>query len=243
MHKNVKVIEENRKKIADRLMKESFNIKDTNIKKISSYDLELLYNYYDELFFGNSFKDKFKGNIKFSLSRRMTRSAGVTKYAKNIATLKDEDINIEICIGIDFFFKYDQLDRTKTVCGIETKHSLEALQMVFEHELCHAIEIINYGNSNCKTKRFKDFAFKVFGHTESHHQIPTNVEIAKYKLGIGIGDKVSFVFENNKLNGFISNINKRATVMVKSNKGNFIDKKGNRYIKYYVPLEALEKVR
>ncbi len=145
-------------------------------------------------------------------------------------------------MGIDFFFKYYQIGRTKTVCGIETKNSLEALQIVFEHELCHAMEMINYGNSSCKAKRFKDFAYKVFGHTESHHKMPTNREIVKTKYGIGIGDKVIFTFENNNLNGFISNINKRATVMVKNNEGDFVDDKGNRYKKYYVPPEALERV-
>jgi len=31
MHENIKVIEKHRRIIADRLMKESFNIKDTNI--------------------------------------------------------------------------------------------------------------------------------------------------------------------------------------------------------------------
>lgn len=243
MHEDIRAIEKHRKIIADRLMEESCNIKDTNIRKVSNADLGILFKHYDEIFFENSFKNNFKGKIIFSLSSRMTRSAGITKYSRNIASLNHEDINIEICMGIDLFFKYDELDRIKTVCGIKTNSSLEALQIVFEHELCHAMEIINYRNSNCKANRFKDFAFKVFGHTESHHQMPTNREIAKVKLGVCIGDKVSFVFENNKINGFISNINKRATVMVENNKGNFIDEKGNRYMKYYVPVGVLEKAK
>lgn len=243
MIENFKIIKTYRKNIADRLLKESCNIKDTHIKKISSSDLEILFKYYDEIFFENSFKNNFKGKIRFSLSNRMTRSAGITKWAKNVVSLKQEDINIEICMGVNFFFKYDCLEGSKTVCGIETHNSLEALQIVFEHELCHAMEIINYRNTSCKAKRFKEFAFKVFGHTSSYHQIPTNREIVKEKLGINIGDEVRFLFENNKVNGFISNINKRATVMVKNKKGNFIDKKGNRYLKYYVPVEALEKVK
>ena len=242
MYENIKVIEKHRKIIADKLMKESCNVKDTTINKISNVDLEILFKHYDEIFFGSSFKNNFKGKMRFSFSKRMTRSAGITKCARNITSIKDEDINIEICMGIDFFFKYDQLERTKTVCGIETKNSLEALQIVFEHELCHAMEIVNYRNSSCKIKRFKDFAYKVFGHTESHHQMPTNREIAKAKHGIGIGDNVIFTFENNNLNGIISNINKRATVMVENKKGIFIDDKGNRYMKYYVPLGTIKKV-
>lgn len=242
MNENIKVIEKNRRIIADRLMKESRNIKDTVIKKISNVDLEILFKHYDEIFFGSSFRNNFNGKIIFSFSKRMTKSAGITKFSRNITSIKDEDINIEICMGINFFFKYEQIGRTKTVCGIETKNSLEALQIVFEHELCHVMEIVNYRNSSCKAKRFKDFAYKVFGHTESHHQMPTNREIAKAKHGICIGDKVIFTFENNNLNGFISNINIRATVMVKNNEGEFVDDKGNRYKKYYVPLGALERV-
>ena len=47
-----------------------------------------------------------------------------------------------------------------------------------------------------------------------------------------LGDKVCFDFKNKKLEGILYKVNKRAVVMVKSDDGNYSDKKGNKYEKY-----------
>ncbi|MBF0235916.1 MAG: SprT-like domain-containing protein [Desulfamplus sp.] len=229
-----------RKSIANGLIKESANIKNTRIVKISSGDLQILFRYYDQIFFDNWFENNFKGKFEFSLSRRMTKSAGITMCPKNISTLNPEQVKIEIRMGIDFFFKYDQLDGSKSVCGIETYNSLEALQIVFEHEICHALEFIIYNKSNCHAKRFKEITNNLFGHTDSHHKIPTNRQIASEQLGINVGDQVNFVYDGKKMSGIISDINKRATVMVKNTEGRFVDRHGNRYVKYYVPVNRVK---
>ena len=231
-----------RKTVTEGVLKESTNINSCKIKRISVLDLRILYEYYERVFFGNWFKNNFKGHILYELSRRMTKSAGITKCPQNIAQLKQEQVRIIICIGVDFFFKFDHLEGSKNVCGIETHNSLEALQIVFEHELIHAIEFLMFHTSNCNEQRFKDTSKNLFGHTQSHHQMPTNRKIASEKLGINIGDKVQFLFENIRLNGFVSNISKRATVMVVNPNGTFVDKNGIKYMKYYVPLGALEKM-
>ena len=230
-----------REEVANLLKAHSSNIKDDNISSISDKDLGLLFSFYDKVFFNNWFNECFKGKIAFSLSRRMTKSAGLTICPKNADRLKPEELALEIRLGIDFFFQYGSIEGSKFVCGIETDNSLDAMQLVFEHELCHMIEYIHFYKSNCKGERFKTIANNIFGHTGSYHGLPTFRQIADEKLGLGIGDKVAFEIEGKKEKGFIYNINKRATVMVKNNKGDFVDNNGNRYDKFYVPLRLLKK--
>jgi hypothetical protein len=225
----------------NRLLKaKSDNLKSGTINTISTSDLKLLFQLYDRIFLGSWFADCYKGKLKFTLSRQMTKSAGLTRCPKNIDSIKPEELIIEIKIGVDFFFQYGLIEGNKTVGGVETNNSLEALQLVFEHELCHVIEFIHFKRSSCSKKRFKDLANNLFGHTESCHKLPTHRQIANQKLGLNIGDTVSFTFEGKKLTGLLYNINKRAIVMVRNKNGSLTDSKGNRYFKYLVPLTLLE---
>lgn len=230
-----------RKKVSKLFTQKSANIKNDTISTISSTDLKLLFQLYDEIFLDSWFRNNFKGKFKFSLSRRMTKSAGITRCPKNIDKIKPEDVVIEIKIGVDFFFHYDLIEGNKAVGGVDTSSSLEALQLVFEHELCHVIEFIHFKNSSCSGERFKKIAGNLFGHSESYHKLPTNMQIANEKLGLKIGDTVSFVFEGKRLTGILYKINERATVMVQDRKGIFTDSQGVRYSKYYVPLKILDQ--
>jgi predicted SprT family Zn-dependent metalloprotease len=196
---------------------------------------------YDEIFFDNYFKNNYKGKLSFSLSKRMTKSAGKTICPKNIEAINQRDLNIEIRISIDFLIQYDAVQYNKRVCGIKTNNSLDALQLVFEHELCHVIEFISFHNSNCNKERFKSIARNLFGHVQSYHELPTYKQIARQNYGFNIGDTVTFEFKDRKLEGVLYRINKRATIMVKDTKGSYMDKYKNRYTKYYVPLECLKK--
>lgn len=233
-------IDNKREKVSKLFMQKSANIKSGTISTIFITDLKLLFQLYDEIFFENWFKDEYKGKLKFSLSKRMTKSAGLTLCPKNIDIIKPEELVIEIRIGADFFFHYDSVEGGKTVGGVKTTNSLEALQLVFEHELCHVIEFLHFKESNCSRERFKALANNLFGHTESCHKLPTYRQIASQKLGLNIGDNVSFTFEGKKLEGILYNINKRATVMVRDKNGTLMDKDGIRYSKYYVPLKLIE---
>ncbi len=236
-----KTIENKRKAIAKEFMKLSKNIKNSTIKEISTGDLAILFELYDQGFLNNRLRDEFPGNFKFSLSSRMTRSAGLTRCPKNISEIKPEDVLIEFRFGVDFFFQYELSNRSKMVCGIETSHALEALQLVFEHEICHGIEFIYFHQSSCKGKRFKTLANNLFGHISSYHQLPTNKELAREKLGLQIGDQISFPFDNQIFIGVINGINKRATIMVKDKNGPYADEQGNKYAKFYVPLSLIIK--
>lgn len=239
-HEESEIIQK-RAEIAKQLILKSENIKSQTVGKMTSADLKLLYELYDEVFFKGILEQSFKGNLKFSLSSLLSRSAAKTLCPRNIARLKPEQVTIEIRMGTHFFYKYNEIDNDKWVGGIMTQNSLEALQLVFEHELCHFIEFVNYHESSCRRKRFKNMAYLLFGHRESSHKLPTNREIVKAKYNLNIGDAVCFIFEKKEMTGIINNINKRATVMVKDKKGMYRDKKGNRYSKFYVPLTALKR--
>jgi hypothetical protein len=220
----------------------SINIDSGEVKKISEEDLRILFELYDKYFFDSYFKDKFKGNIKFSLSKRMNKSAGKTIVPKNISVLSEEKQSFEIRIGVNFFFQYYDLKREKIVGGIITSDSLHALLTVFEHELIHFLEFYTFGKSSCKGKRFKDIAFNIFGHKDVYHSLPTNSEVLRKDLNISPGDSVCFSHDGKSFKGIIYRINKRATVMVLNNRGNYVDSKGNRFNKFYVPIQLLSKM-
>ncbi|MDD3652903.1 MAG: SprT-like domain-containing protein [Desulfotomaculaceae bacterium] len=226
--------------VINRLTATSPNISSARLTRISAADLQLLFDLYNEIFFDHRINEVYQGQLKFSLSRRMTKSAGKTIFPRRPDKIGPGDMTIEIRMGTDFFFKYDEIESNKTVCGITTTSALEAFLLVFEHELCHLIEFIHFKNSSCRGKRFKAIANHIFGHTTSYHELPTQRQIARVKYGLKIGDPVTFTYEGKSIKGILFNINKRATVMVRDKNGTFTDNRGNRYMKYYVPLESFE---
>lgn len=233
-----KTVARKRGEIYSRTIEMSPGIKSGRIISISPSDLKLIFDLYDEIFFNNWFKNKCRNRIEFALSKRMTRSAGMVKCSVNKRT---DEKNFILQIGVNFFFNYDELESEKNVCGIKTKDSLEGLLLVFEHEICHIIEFINYGKSSCRGRRYKIIAGNLFGHVSSYHQLPTCKQIAGEKYGIAVGDAVVFHHEGRHKTGFVNAINKRATVMVRNDEGQYVDSEKNRYVKFYVPLNILEK--
>ncbi len=234
-------INQKRAQVRRELIDRSPNVTGGKLQRLANSDLKLLFRLYDSIFLGNYFQNRFQGEIIFSLSTRMTANAGKLIFSKNIKNVETTKEKYELKIGINFFFKYYHLNREKKVNGIKTADSLQALQLVFEHELCHLIELHCFKKSNCRQERFKTIAQNIFGHTESYHQLPTDREIAAAQYDFRIGDRVCFTYDNIKYTGIIYNINKRATVMVPQEKGIYQDNKGNRYSKWYVPLPSLNK--
>ncbi|MCB2292399.1 hypothetical protein LGK95_02450 [Clostridium algoriphilum] len=232
-------INKKRDLVRNRFIIESKNVKTGNIQNMSKVDLKILFDLYDKEFFNDYFSKSFKGSLTFSLSTRMTSSAGKTIYSRKLKLLREAEETYEIRMGIKFFYQYYKVDREKIVSGINTKDSLEAFQIVFEHELCHLIELHLYKESSCKKIRFKTMVNVMFGHTDVYHQLPNQKEIVSKEYGLAIGQKVSFINEGTKYNGFIYKINKRATVMVKDSKGTYRDGNGNAYSKWYVQFGQL----
>lgn len=235
-----KEILDRRKEVGHRLISGSPNVKNRKIDLISTMDLQMLFDLYDEIFFRRHFAKEYKGKIRFSLSNRLVKTAGKTMGPKNITQLQPKDVVLEIRIGTYFLFKYDEIENDKGVAGFPTSSALEALQLVFEHELCHVIELIMFNTSNCSKERFKTLARNLFGHTQSTHHLPTPQRIAQEKYGLRIGHRVCFRLDDHRLEGIVYRINKRATVMVPDDEGGYADKQGNRYIKYYVPIKCLQ---
>lgn len=238
---NLETIHQKRNLVRNLLYDKSINIHEENFNIISSNDLYLLYEIYDKVFFNNWFKEKFKGKIIFKLSKQLTKAAGNTKTKKNISLIKDEEVEFEIKISLNHLNNFNKVDRNKSVGGIQVNSKLDTVMLVLEHELCHVIEFIIYKKSSCKKKPFKNLIYDVFGQTETTHSLINSLEANIEEHGFKPGDKVIFKFENKKRSGFISKINKRATVMSLDLSGSYIDKMGNRYIKFYVPLNVLEK--
>lgn len=220
-----------RDEVRAKFLNRSKNIKSGEISAISRDDLYVLYELYDGIFLESFLKDNLKERLSFSLSNRMSRNAGKTVYRKD---------SFEIVMAVKFFFNYGSLKRDKKVNGIITRDALNALQLVFEHEICHVIEFYLFKRSSCKKKIFKTLAFSLFGHTDVYHQLPTEREIVGSVYNLRVGDKVTFSSDNKKYVGIINSINKRATVMVRDSKGMYADRYGNRYTNWYVLIKNLK---
>ena len=224
------------KEIWATVMSESDCIREPNFTIIGTRDLRNMFELYDEHFFGYYFRDRMKDRIRLRLSSGMSKAAGRTAICKNGT--------FEIRMATDLFFQtFDTVQRKVKVDGIVCHDRLEAFQRTLEHEIVHVLEHILYGRTNCKGKRFRTMARRIFGHTDVTHQLVTAKEIAGKTLGFRVGSRVMFKIDEKRYEGTITRITKRATVMVEDPKGFFMDGKGRRHIKCYVPLKLLRPVK
>jgi hypothetical protein len=221
----------------------SENITAEPLKCVADADLYILYQLYDEVFLNHYFRDQFKGKLRLLFSRQLTSSGGLTRCIYNLAKVKPEEYSFEIKIAVNFLFDYNKTNRDKIVNGYKTKDAVDAMLLIFEHELCHVIEFLHTNKSSCKKQPFKILASELFAHTDVYHGLPTKCEISTIEYGIKIGQKVSFEFEDKTKKGFVKAINKRATIMVEDKSGDYMDKMGNRYSKYYVPVQQLKSCK
>lgn len=223
------------KEIFHKLIEESKYLTDPNFDQISEKDIAGMFWLYDEFFFDNFFKNNYKNKIGFRLSSRMTRTGG-----KATMKMRWGKISYEICLSSELLFRtFDDVKRKVEVNGIVCNNRLEAAMKIMEHEIIHLLEMVLFGDSSCSAPRFRRIVKNIFGHTDVTHKLVTQRERAYKKMGLKIGDRVRFSYNRGYLEGIIYRITKRATVMVQGKKGIYIDKSGNRYSKYYIPLELL----
>lgn len=220
--------------IYNQMLVESGNIDEGNYTSIAPSDLKHLFELYDKMFFNNFFSG-YKEKIFFRLSTRMTKSAGKTQYYSKTG---DFVISLSTPLVFQTFNDTPEINVNGVIC----QDRLEATMRVFEHEVVHVIEYVLFGASSCSKPSFKRLAGNIFGHTEVTHQLITQAEIAHKDFNLHVGDNVSFEYDGETCEGFINRVTKRATVMVKDPQGQFADTHGNRYIKFYVPLQSLKKV-
>lgn len=211
-------------------------VKEPNFRKIHIDDLHWLFERYDSLFFQGGLLGALKSRpLRFRLSPRMSKVGGMTSSILNRGGERSFEIAIASSILFDGF-KDDH--RTVTACGLECRDRLEALQRIFEHELVHLAEFLAWGASNCKGARFREITRGFFGHRAHTHALITRRERAAAS-GIGVGSRVTFVFEGRRFEGRVNRVTKRATVLVEDSRGRLFSD-GVRYNTYYVPLNWLQ---
>lgn len=225
------------RQIHQAVLSDARQIFEPNFTSVHTHDLELLFQLYDQRFFGGRLRAALHGSpIAFRPSPRLTRAGGkTTRYTSRLSG--EERYEIAIAVGM-LFDGFRNNDREITVCGLPCTSRLEAMQRIFEHELVHLAEMLCWGKSQCAAPRFQDIARRMFLHQAHTHDLVTRRELAA-KAGIRRGSLVTFAFEGIRLTGRVNRITKRATVLVEDPQGRpYTD--GKRYRIYYVPIGALQ---
>lgn len=201
------------------------------VRSIATGTLDEMLRQYDAHFFAGKLRPSY-AQLKVTLSPRLLSAAGKFLYAPQTPPSKPIG---EIRMSSDYLFRLEY--GPFSLNGLTVSTPQEAFLIVFEHELCHALEAALYGRTN-HGKRFMELARRFFGHTKATHNLPTRRADAA-NLGMRIGMKASFPYQGQTLTGVITYIGKTASVMVPSRTGAYRDQKGTRYEKYSVPLESL----
>lgn len=216
-----------------RCIERSPTIRCANFTAVADSDLKLLFSLYDEAFFAGALAARLPSGFSFSFSRRLTRAAGRVAFHRVHGPR-------QLCLSVTLLFQsFHDVSRPVTVAGITCQDRLEAAMRILEHELVHLVEFFLHGETSCGKPRFKALARELFGHTASAHQLISQRERAATAFNIRLGDRVRFEYDGRRLTGIVHRITRRATVMVPSPDGDYRDRAGNSYRKYYVPLSAL----
>jgi len=223
------------------VIKQSSNIDSPFFSTIDSNDLRTLFTLYDKHYFQGGLGDTLGDTeLTFGLSRRMLRSAGMTKrYTLQAHEPSRYKYRIQFSTALLFNSFNNDDHRTVELCGIPCNDRLSALQLTMEHEIIHLIELLLWEHSSCKQNRFQTLSKNLFGHTKNTHQLITPAEIAASQYDILPGRRVSFLHNGNTLSGMVNRVNKRATVLVPDSNGALFSD-GERYRKFYVPVQLLE---
>lgn len=203
------------------------------VRSVRTATLEEMLRQYDERFLAGFLRASF-GALRVTLSSRLISAAGKFVYARSASRRLD---SAEIRMSSDFLFRLN--DGPFDLNGLSVATPQEAFLVVFEHELCHALETALFGSTG-HSARFLSLAGGLFGHTDVHHALPTRRSEAA-QAGLTVGSRVSFPYEGRILTGILSYVGKTATVMVPSPRGPYRDRSGRRYAKYRVPLTLLQR--
>lgn len=204
------------------------------VRGISEKSLEDMLRLYDDAFLGG-YLHRTMARLRVTLSARLTSSAGKFLYARGLLC---QISSAEIRMSSDFLTRLDE--GPFQLNGLSVATPQEAFLVVFEHELCHALETALYGQTG-HSGRFLALANGLFGHTATCHSLPTRRQEAA-KDGLRVGSPVFFSHKERTLNGIVTYIGKQATVMVPDARGEYRDRSGRRYAKYRVPLDCLKRI-
>ena len=203
----------------------------TPVRQIKPATLARMCSLYDKLFLNGYIAKKY-ATFDVTLSSRLISSAGKFLCTKGaFGRLKEAEIRM----SGDFLYRLDQ--GPFELNGLCVASPQEAFLVVFEHELCHAIEMGLYGKTG-HSARFLTLAHGLFAHTATRHKLPTRKHDAQ-KCGLAVGIEARFPYGDQALTGVVTYIGKTATVMVADPQGAYRDRKKRRYTKYRVPLSKL----
>ncbi|MCP4169695.1 MAG: SprT-like family protein [Fuerstiella sp.] len=227
--------------IADNIFAASPYVTKPNFERLHAADIQLLYELYDENYFGGLLGSTLNSNLlSFRLSKRMTRAGGKTTRWTDRS--KPGAASYEIAVATTLLYQsFQEPERPVTVTGIECVSRLEGLMRVMEHELVHLAELLIWSGSSCSVSRFQHIARRVFGHTHHQHELLTPSDVADREYGIRTGSRVRFDIQGQSHEGIVKRITKRATVLVIDPRGQAYSD-GHKYVKFYVPLRMLEAV-
>ncbi len=218
-------------------------IKCGNFSELCDRDLKFVFDATDDLFFHGMVRNLAQSRgfpVQFRVSKRMTNSGGITKMTWERGKSKKREFEIAISAPLLFNSFQENQGTATIVTGIPCLNRLEALQKIVEHEMLHLIEMMLWDDSNCSAKRFRSIATRIFGHSQSNHELMAPRDIARRDHNISPGDWVYFSHNGSQLAGRVNRITKRATVLVPSRSGiRYSD--GKRYAKFYVPFKRLRK--
>lgn len=206
----------------------------TPVRSIAEDTLKAMLLLYDDAFLSGYLLRTF-GELRVTLSPRLISSAGKFLYSRSARKRLGQ---AEIRMSGDFLTR---LDRDPfELNGLTVATPQEAFLVVFEHELCHALETALYGSTG-HSRRFLALANGLFGHTATRHSLPTRRQEAA-EHGLCIGQCAQFLYQGTTLTGIITYIGKTATVMVPSARGAYRDRSGRRYEKYRVAPGHLQRI-
>jgi len=209
-----------REQVFREIIKTSVCMRTPDIFEFDKTDLRRIFWLYDRHFLNNYFSRFAESQFTFEVSRRMTKMGGK-------AMARPGDKIAEIIISVPFVFDTMKNERNFTLAGVKCSCRLHVLMAVMEHEMIHVYETFRFGSTS-HGSRFKQLTFDIFGHNN-----PRRKNAPPPDLDFRVGDIVAFIFRKKVLHGVITNISRRATIIVSS---------PLKTIKYYVPLQMLTLV-
>lgn len=230
------------REIHDQTLRLSRVIDRPNFGRLGREDLVRMARMYDDRFFAGKILAAAQAEgLDFGISSRMTKVAGklVTHYPDGKHNGRRR---FELVLSSTLLFQtFEDPEQHVEVTGHRCKNRLEAMQRVTEHELVHLVEMLIWNDGTCSEARFQSIANRYFAHSDYHHALITQRERALTKFNLRVGDRVKFSYDGKLMTGRVNRITRRATILVPNAKGEVFSD-GHRYLRYYVPLEMLQKV-
>lgn len=230
-----------------------------NFQNIGQHHLKRIYELIDQKYFNKLITSILKSEsrvLTFRLSGKMTQRAG------QLFTDKDTPFHHELSVSSFLIFEAfsggnSTASRPVSVNGLVCYDRVHCLLRIVEHEIVHllfccdsigrAMGLVDSKGDYKEPFHGPTFQLAVkrfFGHTDWQHTLVTRDEVAFIQQGIEVGALVSFQNDGKTLQGKVNRVQKRVTVLVQDNMNKearlFSD--GNKYLKYYVPLNLCKKV-